>query len=227
MPCAQPGPRHAGGSSRGLRPLPLKGGTPCGSLRPALAPRSRGDRGAPARGVDVKPLRQNPSGGVPSPLRGLRRAPEGSGEPPGPREGVPGWPGVPGTPGTGPRRPREGGFTSTPLRDPEKVPKKAKFGQNGQKWPKSPKMAFFPVFGVFWAFPAPWGLPGALALRGFTSTPRAGPPRFRGVPGGGWPASAAQAPGGPSRIGRIRGSPPGSVAVPRAPRVELSRAPYL
>jgi len=123
----------------------LRGSRPRG---PGGASRTApGNRGVPARGVDVKPPLREPGTGLPGPLEGPRRAlrtglgpREGSGRPrglrkppdpgPGPRaRGVlhqplaPGPRGSPGRPG-GPSGPEEA-----------KSPKKEEFGQNSPKYP--------------------------------------------------------------------------------------------
>jgi len=74
------------------------------------------------------------------------------------------------------RAPARGVDVKPPPAGSRKVPKKARFGQNGQKWPKTPKMGILAVFRLFWGFQAPWALPGTRLLRGFYINPsRRGP----------------------------------------------------
>jgi len=124
-----PGPR--GSPERVPEPPPGRGGI-LASRRPLLGPpgtpgpgTTPGYRGAPARGVDVKPLprdRRDPGSGAP---RGSPGSPPGDWGSPGWGSGIPdpGPPGDlvprasgpgPGTPPGLPRPSREGGFTSTP-----------------------------------------------------------------------------------------------------------------
>jgi len=111
-----PGRGEVSGASRG------------GPQRGPWSPWSRlpapGNRGAPARGVDVKPPSRGRSagpGGLPGALPGALEGPDGIPGPcpgglgprsPGPRSPE-AWGGPGGLPGP-PRAPREGGFTSTP-----------------------------------------------------------------------------------------------------------------
>jgi len=175
----------------GRAPYAPGGRTPATLLRGVGASRARpGNRGAPARGVDVKPSPGTRSPGVreglqalsgpPGPFRGPPGAPEGAQNPQNPRFGDP-----------GPRgHPREGGFTSTPrggVRGPE-----TRLGGVREPWgsgralpgaPRgSPQGPGRPLrtppdpgrgSGALWG-PGPRG--------GFTSTPRGGPPRFPAGP---------------------------------------------
>jgi len=58
-------------------------------------------------------------------------------------------------------------------------PKIALFGQKRRKRAKIPKNGQKGHFRGFLGFWGPWGLPGPARSGGFTSTPRAGAPRFR------------------------------------------------
>jgi len=84
-----------------------------------------------------------------------------------------------------------------------KSPNLGKKAQNGLKSRKMAKKAVFPVFG---GFQAPWGLPGGPGSGGFTSTPRAGAPRYPG--GRGWENAPPRRGVNPRR--GCRGSPPGA-----------------
>jgi len=241
--CAPPPLYGAGVSSPPGRRQP---GNP-GSRDPVPGTPAR-YRGAPARGVDVKPSPGDPGTGVPAPLEGpggasgrLPRPREGSWPARGPR-GAPGpvpdrpargvlhqplAPGPRGSPGRSqgppgpgraktpkigdfgqkaPKSPFLGGLPAEPRKRPflglrgatggpprgvdvkpprgrvRKVPKPGKSPDFGEKGPKSPFWPKNPIFGVLGRFRAPWGLPRPPPLRGFTSTPRGGAPRFPGVP---------------------------------------------
>jgi len=79
----------------------------------------------------------------------------------------------------------------------KKRPILAKMAKKAKKGEKCPFWAVFGILGVLGGFSAPGGLPDPLLARGFTSTPRAGAPRYpggrgrenapprRGVPSGG------------------------------------------
>jgi len=128
-----------------------------------------GYRGAPPRGVDVKP----PSGRGPDPGSGGPRVPEGSrrgpqepsGLPPGAGEALPGSR----EPRTGSQTAARGVDVKPPPGSPEKglkTPKKPKIPQNGVLWP------FFAIFRVFYGegrSPKP-GFEGKRGLR----TPKRG-----------------------------------------------------
>jgi len=148
---------------------------------------------------------RDPGPGVPDPGSGdlVPRCPQ---EGPKPRPGVPEGPGGPRTPS---RRPARGVDVKPPpagsrkpqnpdflrilriLADFGQIPRflpgsyRAIFRENVEKWPflakKAKKWGFThktPFFGVLGRF-GPFSGPGA---RGFTSTPRAGPPRCRALP---------------------------------------------
>jgi len=195
-----------------------------------------GNRGAPPRGVDVKPLRQGRPGSPGEPRRGPGPGPEGPGDQ------VPGGPGrprglgsppqgggsprgasgagEPGFPVSGPRALR--GFTSTPragLRDPQK----------GTFWPFSGKMPFLGFFrgfcpvatGLFFRKMAKnshfWpkcpkkgflaGIPQKRGFWGFSAPSEAWPRRgFTSTPRAGPPRCRGAAPAGPPP--RAEGDPP-------------------
>jgi len=174
-----------------------------GCSRPGRGPR---DRGAPARGVDVKPPLRDPGTGLPGPWR----APEGPpGRSPGP-SGVPGGPkgpnpgsGARGGPAASPAR----GFKTPPrgrVRESRKRPDLAKKAKNGQKTRKMAILAIFRVLGVFWA-PGAWPGPpaGGVLHQPLAPGPRGSPGSRDGVP---W-RHAAQARG---RARRASGALPGT-----------------
>jgi len=155
--CAPPPLYGAGVSSPPGRRQP---GNP-GSRDPVPGTPAR-YRGAPARGVDVKPSPGDPGTGVPAPWRGPEGPPGGF---PNPGRG-PGWPGVPGAPRDRSRTARRGGFYINPSRRGPAVPGAVpgasgpREGQNPENrgfWAKSPKSPFLgvsrqnPGKGPFWA----------------------------------------------------------------------------
>jgi len=131
-----------------------------------------GNRGAPARGVDVKPPLRDPGTGPGDPLEGLRRALRRVS---GPREGS--WParglGGPGTPGPG-GRPR--GVLHQPLAPGPRGTPGRPGGPSGAREPKIPDFGDFPRKGPF------LGPPGGPRPR-IPKTPKKG---LRGPGARGW-----------------------------------------
>jgi len=181
-------------TNQGLRLLPYPSSG--GGGYPGPREGSPGNRGAPARGVDVKPPRPEAREGLPGPLRGpggvqkgprtLSRAPGGPGRP---RE----------APGPVPGPPREGGFTSTPRAGAPRYPPGVREGPPGPGSPnlrKSGILAKKPQNRVF------WGSPGGLLE---PAPPRGGVPSGGGA--GGLPLGGSVAgprcPGLPAVAGAI------------------------
>jgi len=150
-------------------------GTPGGASR---------DRGAPARGVDVKPLAREPRDGVPGPWRGPGRPPDG---PRGPRRGPGGQEGSREAPGPGPAGPARG-VLHQPLAPGPRGSRRgsgralrgpgAQIPGNPGFWRKTPKIPYF------WGFPAIPGERPFLGLPGYRGAPARGvdvkPPSRRG-----------------------------------------------
>jgi len=151
LPSGQPRPRNACGSLQGTPPPtpPRRGVPPAehGDSARGLRDPGRGlprDRGAPARGVDVKPSLGEAREGPPGAREGPKRARDRSGTPGGVRRPI--W-----DPG-GPRRtPPRGGFYINPSRRGPAVPGGGPGGVPGG--PGSPlglRNPQIPVFRGFW-----------------------------------------------------------------------------
>jgi len=195
-------PQHAVASlrpykSRALAPPPLlRGFRPRG---PGGAPRTPGgNRGAPPRGVDVKPPRDRGPRRGPSPLEGPGGLPEASRRPgraPWPARGSRG-------PGDRVRQAPRGGVLHQPLAP---GPRGTGEARGGRKGPSGAREAKIPDFGEF-------GLKSPkMAIFGVCRDPPPGPP-FREPRGGVWESAPPRRGGTPPEegagglpLGRSRG----------------------
>jgi len=118
---------------------------------------SPGYRGAPARGVDVKPPLREPGTGLPGPLRGPGGVQKGLRT----LSGSPGWPGGPGrAPGPVPD-PAPRGVLHQPLAPGPRGTGRGSPGSPGVPDPSGvPKPQICPFLGKIGQKPPKWGFPG-------------------------------------------------------------------
>jgi len=142
-----PAGRPAPDTPSGVSPLYGAGVSP-GS--PGRAPRTpgpgrplrtpAGNRGAPARGVDVKPSPGEAREGPPGAGKGLRRPPDPVRDP----GGGPGWPGAPGRPRDPVPGPRARGVLHQPLAPGPRGTRRGPGGPSGAREPETPVSRGYP-----------------------------------------------------------------------------------